>query len=294
MPLSGVRSQRWSCRCSRSNRDALDVVAAFMTAPGRFSGGVVDYDGPIAADYSAARALSNEAALVWRSAVAPFIPPSAPTILDLGAGTGRFSSLLADFHGARVIGVEPSRGMLRVAMQRARPTIAYICGFAEQIPLRDSSCHVVWMSHVLHHIRKRRACARELRRVVIPLGRVLVRGTFADRLDGFATLFRFFPGARRICEEFPTTSETVTVFESAGFTVESHQRIQQRVCGSLREFAERTRRRADTSLALLADSEFQAGMAALEEAAARETEPIPVHETLDFVVFQRCHEVPAA
>ena len=257
-----------------------------MTAIRRFSAGVVDYDGVIAANYPAGRALSREAALTWRRAVEPFIPRrSALTILDLGAGTGRFSALLADIRGARVIGVEPSQGMLRVAMQHASP-VAYVCGCAEAIPLGDRSCDLAWMSHVLHHVRDRAACARELHRLLVPGGRVLVRGTFANRLDGFPTLFRFFPGARRICEDLPTTGETATVFEVAGFTLEAHQQIQQSTCESLSEFADRTRKRADTSLALLSDYEFQAGLAALEKAAAEETEPAPVRETLDLLVFQ--------
>lgn len=253
----------------------------------RFSAGVVDYDGVIAAAYSTGRAVSHEAALTWRRAVEPFIPRrSAPTILDLGAGTGRFSALLADIRGARVIGVEPSQGMLRVAIQQTS-SVAYVCGCAEAVPLRDRSCDVVWMSHVLHHVRDRAACARELYRLLVPGGRVLVRGTFGDRLEGFPTLFRFFPGARRICQDLPTTGETEAVFDVAGFSLEAHQQIQQSTCQSLREFAVRTRKRADTSLVLLSDDDFQAGLAALEKAAAEETEPAPVRETLDLLVFQR-------
>jgi hypothetical protein len=145
------------------------------------------------------------------------------------------------------------------------------------------------LSHVFHHVRERAICASELRRVVRCGGRVLVRGTFADQLDGFPTLFRFFPGARRICEDLPTLGETAAVFAAEKFTLEVHRRIQQQTCGSLREFAERMSKRADTSLTLLADNEFEAGVAALRQAADRESEPTPVVETVDLLVFQRHH-----
>jgi SAM-dependent methyltransferase len=262
----------------------------------QFSPGSIDYDGSISSGYAAGRALSRDATDAWRKAIEPFITLTpAPTILDLGAGTGRFLPLLAGFPGARVIGVEPSRKMLGVAArQHLAETISYAVGSAESIPLRGSSCDVAWLSHVFHHVRDPATCASELRRVVRARGRVLVRGTFADRLDGFPTLFRFFPGARRICEDLPTTVETAGVFEVEQFTLQAHRRIEQRTCVSLRDFAQRSRQRADTSLALLPDDEFQAGLAALEEAAAQQHEPAPVFETVDLLVFQCHHHSHAA
>ena len=180
--------------------------------------------------------------------------------------------------------------MLRVAVhQRLVDTIGYVAGSAEAIPLRYGSCDVAWLSHVFHHVRERAACASELRRVVRSEGRVLVRGTFADRLDGFPILFRFFPGARRICQDLPTIGETSAVFRGEKFTLEAHRRIQQRTCASLREFAARASKRADTSLALLSDDEFDSGLAALQEAAAQESAVSPVVETVDLLVFQRHH-----
>jgi SAM-dependent methyltransferase len=194
--------------------------------------------------------------------------------------------------GARIIEVEPSLDMLRVAIrQRPFDTIGYIAGSAEAIPLRYGCCDVAWLSQMFHHVRERAVCASELRRVIRSEGRVLVRGTFADRLDGFPTLFHFFPGARRICDDLPTLDETSAVFRGENFTLEAHRRIQQRTCASLREFAARASKRADTSLALLSDDEFYSGLAALREAAAQESEVAPVVETVDLLVFQRNHSV---
>ncbi len=49
-----------------------------------------------------------------------------------------------------------------------------------------------------------------------------------------------------------------------------HRRVDQATAPSLREFAERTRFRADTALALISDSEFMEGQAAIETAASHE------------------------
>jgi SAM-dependent methyltransferase len=257
--------------------------------PPRFSPGAIDYDGPMSANFRAGRALASDTSRTWLSAAASFIETARTrAILDLGAGTGRFSGILAERFQARVIALEPARGMLAAAAAVPLSTrVDFVAGTAEQLPLRDKSCGVAWLSQVYHHVRDHRACARELHRVLEPSGRVLIRGTFGDRLDGFPTLFRFFPGTRRVCEDLPDTGRTKTIFEAAGFTLDADQRIQQTTCAGLREFTERARLRADTALALISDDEFERGMAKLGNAAAGEDAPIPVVETLDLLVFRR-------
>jgi ubiquinone/menaquinone biosynthesis C-methylase UbiE len=219
--------------------------------------------------------------------VAPFVRGAAsPTILDLGAGTGRFAARFAVSFDATVIGVEPSAGMLAVAAHGKRPkNLIYVAGTAERIPLADASCDLAWMSQVWHHVRDHRACAKDLQRVVRPGGHVLVRTTFGDRLDGFPTLFRFWPASRAVCEQLPRLQETIDVFESSGFALVEHRRVQQVTADSLKEFATRTRSRADSALALITDAEFQEGQAAIERAAAAEASPAPVVEVIELLTF---------
>jgi ubiquinone/menaquinone biosynthesis C-methylase UbiE len=255
----------------------------------QFSPGVIDYNGGMSASYRSGRALSPEAARTWAEIVAPFVRPGTiTTILDLGAGTGRFSALFARTFDARVVGIEPSTAML-VAADRgvSLKNLTYLAGSAEEIPLQGESCDVAWLSQVWHHIRDHQACARELRRVVSPGGHILVRGTFGDQLDGFPTLFRFWPATKQICEQLPTIQQTVLVFEANGFVLTEHCRVLQTTSGSLGVFAERTRLRADTALALISDAEFQVGQAAIERAAARENVPCPVVEGIELLVFRQ-------
>jgi hypothetical protein len=142
------------------------------------------------------------------------------------------------------------------------------------------------LSQVWHHIRDHRACAYDLRRVLRHGGHLLVRGTFGDRLDGFPTLFQFWPEARAICEQLPTIAETVGVFEASGLELAQHRRIQQQTAASLSEFAKRTQSRADSALMLISDSEFDAGRIAIKAAAAAERSPVPVVEVIELLVFR--------
>ena len=177
--------------------------------------------------------------------------------------------------------------MLHTAVRHAEAgRVQYAAAQAERLPLAASSCDVAWMSQVVHHIRDRRACAAELHRVLRSNGVVLLRGTFGDRLDGFPTLFKFFPGARQLTACFPTVGAIASTFEAEGFGLESTHRIQQTTCQSLREFATRTKRRADSTLVLLPDAEFEACQTVLEEAASRERVPSPVIETIELLVLR--------
>ena len=258
-----------------------------MTQAKQFFPGVIDYDGRMSAGYQSGRGLSSETASTWGGIVAPFIHPDGGfRILDLGAGTGRFSALFAQVFEAQIIGVEPAKRMLAIAARGKKPTnLAYVTGTAERIPLRGQSCDLVWLSQVWHHIRNHQACASELRRILSRGGHVLVRGAFGDQLDGFPTLFRYWPATRDICRQLPTIQQAVRVFEANRFALAEHRRVRQMTCASLGEFAERTRYRADTALALISDAEFEEGQAAIERSAAHERSPTRVTEVIELLVF---------
>jgi len=252
-----------------------------------FQPGSIDYNGRIATNYPAARGFSHETADLWSGIVEPFIPLAYPaTVLDLGCGTGRFSNLFAERFAAHVIGLDPAIAMLRTATQGAnRDNLFYAAARGEHLPLADACCDLAWLSQMIHHVRDRDACARELRRVLRRSGNVLIRGAFADRLDGFPTFLRFFPGTRRIMAQFPALEEVMAEFQRAGFSVEDLRRVHQKTCDNLAEFSSRTRLRADSTLSLLPDAEFKRCQAALER-AAREEPPTPVIEGIELLVLR--------
>jgi lincosamide nucleotidyltransferase A/C/D/E len=253
-----------------------------------FEPGAITYEGDLASNYPMARMVSAETAETWSDVLRPFITTfDHPIVLDLGCGAGRFSTLIVERFGGALIGIDLSIAMIKTAMRNSVSGKAqYAVAEAERLPLAGSSIDVAWISQVVHHIRDRRACAAEIRRVLRSNGFLLIRGTFGDRLDGFPTLFKFFPGARRLTAKFPTVGEVSAVFETEGFSLESANRVRQKTCESLREFAARTKLRADSTLVLLPDSEFEACQTALEEAANSERVPEPVIETIELLVLR--------
>ena len=97
------------------------------------------------------------------------VPPSA-TVLELGAGTGKLTRLLAD-HFDRVVAVEPDAGMLAI-LRRACSTVDARQGSAEAIPVESGSVEAVYAAEAFHWFDGARALP-EIERVLRP-GGVLV------------------------------------------------------------------------------------------------------------------------
>jgi SAM-dependent methyltransferase len=246
----------------------------------------IGYD-EMAPDYDRGRALSPNALNDLRTALTDYLPAEAAgPVLDLGCGTGQFALLLAEWFGIEVIGVEPSRGMRAEAKANAtHRLVRYVGGRAEEIPLRTNSCAAAWLAHMVHHVDDLQRCMREVRRVVVPGGRLLIRGAFPGRFDDIM-MFEFWPSAAKAVEDFPTREVTIEACVAAGFAVEKLMSLPQETAPSLRDYFEKAKARADTSLTLISDDEFERGLRALERAAERETEPRPVIDYLELLVLR--------
>ncbi|WP_439677491.1 class I SAM-dependent methyltransferase [Embleya sp. MST-111070] len=94
------------------------------------------------------------------------IGPGTP-VLDLAAGTGKLTRLLAE-RGARVTAVEPSAAM-RETFARVVEGVPVLAGTAESIPLPDGAVDVVTVAQAFHWFEPEPAL-REIARVLRPDG----------------------------------------------------------------------------------------------------------------------------
>jgi SAM-dependent methyltransferase len=94
------------------------------------------------------------------------IGPGA-TVLDLAAGTGKFTRLLAGL-GAALVAVEPSAAM-RTEFAAVLPSVPLHDGTAEAIPLGDATVDAVVVAQAFHWFDPSRAL-REIARVLRPGG----------------------------------------------------------------------------------------------------------------------------
>ncbi len=99
-------------------------------------------------------------------------------VVDLGAGAGAATAVAAR-RGAQVLAVDPMPFMrtvlgLRRRLHRQGDAIEVRDGAAEAIPAADGSVDALWTVNTLHHWTDRDAAARELARVLVKGGRVLL------------------------------------------------------------------------------------------------------------------------
>ena len=243
----------------------------------------VDYDDRQHTVYSAARALPEDAARTWSEAFRRW-GGTPRAVLDLGSGTGRFAPLLAATFAAPVYGVEPSGRMREVAeREAAHPGVRYLAGRAESVPLPGAAVDLVLMFLSFHHVVDRPAAVAEIRRVLRPGGRVLLRSTFSDRMPQLLW-HRYFPEARVVERQmFPTQAEVLEAFE--GFGVIGLERVTELVAPSLAVYAERLRLRGISTFEHLTPEATERGFAALDAAVAAEDVPRPVTMDSDLLVL---------
>ena len=88
-------------------------------------------------------------------------------VVDLGAGTGKFTPLLGAT-GARLVAVEPVEAM-RAELAAAHPDVEALAGEAERLPLADASVDAIVCAQSFHWFAKPAALA-EMRRALKPGG----------------------------------------------------------------------------------------------------------------------------
>jgi SAM-dependent methyltransferase len=104
----------------------------------------------------------------WPPQVLDLVPVGdSATVLDLGAGTGKLTRVLAARY-RRVLALEPL-DELRAVLQRQVPQAEMLGGVAEAIPLEDASVDAVFAGQSFHWFAND-AAAGEIARVLRPGG----------------------------------------------------------------------------------------------------------------------------
>ncbi len=122
------------------------------------------------------------------------LKPKNQTILDVGAGKGRFAMDFALAGAKQVFALDISREMLQIARERARKAmvldkITFLLGDAENLNLRDDFFDVSICMATFVHLPNPRKAVSELIRVTKPNGKVVADVTFTLKFSVWLKLF---------------------------------------------------------------------------------------------------------
>jgi ubiquinone/menaquinone biosynthesis C-methylase UbiE len=146
-------------------------------------------------------------------------------VLDVACGTGAVTRVVAERVGGpgRVVGLDLSPGMLAVARASSEPGIEWRAGNAMAMPFPDGSFDRVLCHQGLQFMPDRLAALREMRRVLVAGGR-LVLGVFCSSPGNVALALALAPylgpqAADMVCEPFAFSDreELRSLVVDAGF-----------------------------------------------------------------------------
>ncbi len=150
-------------------------------------------------------------------------------VVDLGAGTGKFTPLLSAT-GARLVAVEPVAAM-RDELVAAHPDVEALAGEAELLPLADASVDVIVCAQSFHWFARPAALA-EMRRVLKPGGALgLVWNVRDERVAWVAALTKILDRHQGDAPRHES-GRWRSVFPASGFTPLSERRFVYEHVGS--------------------------------------------------------------
>jgi ubiquinone/menaquinone biosynthesis C-methylase UbiE len=198
-------------------------------------------------------------------------------VLDVGCGTGLLALALTE-RGAKVWGVDPSDEMLAQARAAAGHRVGLKLGRAESLPFKHGWFERATLRLVVHLVDRERAFP-ELARVLAPGGRALV-ATFTPNHFEWFWVTRVFPEVAELDRaRFPAPSTLADELVAAGFESARVRTVLQRSTVSREEALERIRGRYISTLRLLDDETFAAGL----ERAEREL-PATIHSPVEWAI----------
>lgn len=193
-------------------------------------------------------------------------------VLELGCGTGNVTRWLAERWGGPVVALDRSMGMLRRAKGKVSSKVCLLRGDVTRLPLRGACFGGAAGSFFLHHLdgAQRTGLFKELRRVLRPSGGVAFLTVSHAQVRGCA-LGRWFPAVVDVdCARFPDLPVLQDELRGAGFGAVGFENVHRSEPRGTAAYLEKARGRFISTLELITESEFRAGLERMARQLAAE------------------------
>jgi SAM-dependent methyltransferase len=216
----------------------------------------------VAARYQEGRQLPPATMDLWDGLIRAHVMKDS-TILDAGAGTGRFIPILKSV-SSRLICLDKSIHMLRAIPRRTDSRIYLLEGDATQSPFRNRTFSHIFASAFIHHVDLNRFFA-EANRILNGGGSVLIRGTLADDLH--AHPLHGLSAAWEIAEraQLPDKEKIIRIAQEHGFLLNSSITVMETVAASLADYRKVVGLRSYYSLRTMSVEDYRDLLRAFDE-----------------------------
>ena len=195
---------------------------------------------------------------------------SARAILEVGCGTGRWLAELRTV-ADRCYGLDPSKGMLAQARNRATP-IYLTRGRGEVLPFPDATFDLVYCVNAIHHMDRQQTFIQEARRVLRNGGALAVIGMNPHIGRETWYVYDYFPGTYETdLVRFPSWETVLDWMHAAGF-----RQTERRLVECIIDHKTDTtilddpflQKHTSSQLALLSDAAYAAGVKRIKTVVA--------------------------
>mgnify|MGYP001328663399 CR=1 FL=1 len=246
------------------NEDLIPIVGtATRTMPP-----TLDYDAPGGAGfgYDELRPLSNFSQELFSAAADAIALRPGMKILDVGCGTGRFSTLFAQ-RGAVVTGLDRSATMLTTARASVPAGLAETLHYVQadaNLGLPKEEFDVVAFFMSIQYMSLKDAFFQSLREALTSGGMVTIVTLPHRHFIENEFLTRYFPSIPRIdLARFPSIPELERLLREHGFGDISTRDVIDESEGNGDELISKVQRKYVSTLHLLESAEFERGLAAM-------------------------------
>jgi ubiquinone/menaquinone biosynthesis C-methylase UbiE len=190
----------------------------------------------------------------------------ASTVLEVGCGTGNYICALVRHFNCAAYGLDPSAGMLAHARAQSEP-VMWVQGRAEKLHFADDAFDLIFSVDVIHHVADQAACYREVARTLRPGGLVCTVTDSEEIIRRREILAGYFPDTVEIeLARYPRIAQLETWMAAAGLVeFEVVTVVEPYELTSAQPF----RAKAYSSLHLIPENAWRAGLERLERALAR-------------------------
>jgi ubiquinone/menaquinone biosynthesis C-methylase UbiE len=193
-------------------------------------------------------------------------PDRGALVLEVGCGTGNYIRALAERVGCRAYGLDPSAAMLSHARAQTG-AVTWLLGRAERLGFATGTFDLIFSVDVIHHIADKAAFYSQAAQILRPGGQVVTVTDSASIIRRREVLTGYFPETVEWeLARYPRIAQVVTWMAEAGLegkgvvSVEEPYEITR---------AQPFRDRAYSSLHLISENAWRAGLARLEHDLVR-------------------------